>query len=102
VCPPDRNSDTRGQVFFDAAAALIRPPPPLPGRHPTRVAAPLHDFDDHLDLSYLDIKLHVVLTDFYFSHSIRAITTLQLWGVLVRRILPSIYSPVSPSVVLPL
>jgi hypothetical protein len=52
VHPPDRNSDARGQVLFDAAAAPIRPPPPLPGRHPTRVAAPLHDFD----LDYLDIK----------------------------------------------
>jgi hypothetical protein len=32
--------------------------PPLPGRHPTWVAAPLHDFDDHdhLDLGYLGIK----------------------------------------------
>jgi hypothetical protein len=58
VRPPDRNSDARGQVLFDAAAVPIRPPLPLPGRHPTRVAAPLHDFDDHdhLDLGYLGIK----------------------------------------------
>jgi hypothetical protein len=46
--------------------------------------------------------LHVVLTGFYSSHSIRAITTLQLRGMSVRRILPLTYSPVSPSVVLPL
>jgi hypothetical protein len=54
LCALDRN----GQVLFDAVAASIRPPPPLPGRHPTRVAAPLHDFDDHdhLDLGYLGIK----------------------------------------------
>jgi hypothetical protein len=60
VRPPDRNSDTRGQVLFNAVAAPIRLPPPLPGRHPTQVAAPLHDFDDHdhdhLDLDYLGIK----------------------------------------------
>jgi hypothetical protein len=57
VRPPDPNSNARGQVLFDAAAASIRPPLPLPGRHPTRVAAPpLHDFDDHLNLSYLGIK----------------------------------------------
>jgi hypothetical protein len=58
VCPPDRNSDARGQVLFDATAVPIRPPLPLPGRHPTQVAAPLHDFDnhDHLDLGYLGIK----------------------------------------------
>jgi hypothetical protein len=47
-------------------------------------------------------QLHVVLAGFYSSHSIRAITTLQLRGMSVRRILPSTYSPVSPSVVLPL
>jgi hypothetical protein len=44
----------------------------------------------------------VVLTGFYSSHSIRVITTLQLRGMSVRQILPSTYSPVSPSVVLPL
>jgi hypothetical protein len=55
VHPPDRNNDACGQVLFNAAAAPIRPPPPLPGRHPTRVAAPLHDFDDHDHLD-LDIK----------------------------------------------
>jgi hypothetical protein len=39
-------------------AVPIRPPLLLPGRHPTRVAAPLHDFDDHdhLNLGYLGIK----------------------------------------------
>jgi hypothetical protein len=46
--------------------------------------------------------LHVVLAGFYFSHSIRTITTLPLLGMSVCRILPSTYSPVSPSVVLPL
>jgi hypothetical protein len=46
--------------------------------------------------------LHVVLTGFYSSHSIRAITTLQLWRMSVRQILLSTYSPVSTSVVLPL
>jgi hypothetical protein len=46
--------------------------------------------------------LHVILAGFYSSHSIHAITTLQLRGMSVRRILPSTYSPVSPSVVLPL
>jgi hypothetical protein len=58
VHPPYRNSDAHGQVLFDAAAALIRLSPPLPGRHPTQVAPPLHDFDDHdhLDLGYLGIK----------------------------------------------
>jgi hypothetical protein len=40
VRPPDHNSDARGQVPFDAAATPIRPPLPLPGRHPTRVAPP--------------------------------------------------------------
>jgi hypothetical protein len=54
VRPPDRNSDACGQVLFDAAAAPIKLPSPLPSRHPTRVAAPLHDFDDHL--GYLGIK----------------------------------------------
>jgi hypothetical protein len=32
---------------------LIRLPLPLPSRHPTQVAAPFHDFDDH---DHLDIK----------------------------------------------
>jgi hypothetical protein len=60
VRPPNRNNDACGQVLFDATTILIRPPLPLPGLHPTRVAAPppLHDFDDHdhLDLGYLGIK----------------------------------------------
>jgi hypothetical protein len=58
VRPPDRNSDARGEVLFDAATASIRLLPPLPGCHPTRDVAPLHDFDDHdhLDLGYLGIK----------------------------------------------
>jgi hypothetical protein len=55
VRPPDRNSDARGQVLFDASIAPIRLLPPLPGRHPTRVAAPLHDFVDHDHLN-LGIK----------------------------------------------
>jgi hypothetical protein len=46
--------------------------------------------------------LHVVLIGFCSSQSIRAITMMQLWEMLVRRILPSTYSSVSPSVVLPL
>jgi hypothetical protein len=46
--------------------------------------------------------LHVILVGFCSSHSIRAITTLLLWGMSVRWILPSTYSPVSLSVVLPL
>jgi hypothetical protein len=39
-------------------AVPIKPPLLLPGRHPTQVAPPLHDFNDqdHLDLSYLGIK----------------------------------------------
>jgi hypothetical protein len=54
VRPPDHNSDARGQVLFDAAAAPIRSPLPLHGHHPTRVAAPpLHDLDDH---DHLGIK----------------------------------------------
>jgi hypothetical protein len=58
VRPPDCNSDARGQVLFNAAAVPIRPPLPLPVRHPTQVAPPPHDFDDHdhLDLGYLGIK----------------------------------------------
>jgi hypothetical protein len=38
--PPDRNSDAHCQVLFDATAAPIRPPLPLPSCHPTRVATP--------------------------------------------------------------
>jgi hypothetical protein len=56
VRPPDHNSDARGQVLFDAAAVPIRPPLPLPGRHPTQVAAPLYEFHDHLNLGYFSIK----------------------------------------------
>jgi hypothetical protein len=41
--------------------------------------------------------LHVVLIGFYYSHNIRAITTLQLRGMSACRILPSTYSPVLPS-----
>jgi hypothetical protein len=51
VRPPDRNSDARGQVLFDAVATLIRLPPPYSGCRPP----PLHDHD-HLDLGYLGIK----------------------------------------------
>jgi hypothetical protein len=46
--------------------------------------------------------LHVALVGFYTSHNIYAITTLQLWGMSAHRILPSTYSPVSASMVLPL
>jgi hypothetical protein len=107
--PPDRNNDARGQVLFDAATAPIRPPLPLPGRHPTRVATPppsttsmTTTTSTSATLASKGYQLHVVLAGFYSSHSIRAITTLQLRGMSVRRILPSTYSPVSPSVVLPL
>jgi hypothetical protein len=44
--------------------------------------------------------LHVVLVSFYSSHNIRAITTLQLREMSAHRILPSTYSPISPSGVL--
>jgi hypothetical protein len=46
--------------------------------------------------------LHVVLVGFYSSHNIHTITMLQLRGMSARRILPSAYSSVSPSLVLPL
>jgi hypothetical protein len=51
VRPPDHNSDARGQVLFNTAAASTWPPPYSSCR-------PLHDFDnhDHLDLGYLGIK----------------------------------------------
>jgi hypothetical protein len=61
VRPPDRNSDARGQVLFDAAAVVIRPLPPLPGRHPTRVAAPLHDFGIYGSLLYRIYNLPNIL-----------------------------------------
>jgi hypothetical protein len=88
-------------------AVLIRPPLLLPGRHPTRVAPPLHDFDDHdhLDIGYLGIKglssvcgtCRFLLQSQYLRHHDAATA-----GMSVRQILPSTYSPVSPSVVLPL
>jgi hypothetical protein len=46
--------------------------------------------------------LYVVLIDFYSSHSIHTITTLQLWGMSAHQILHSTYFSISPSVVLPL
>jgi hypothetical protein len=82
VRPPDHNSDARGQVPFDAAATPIRPPLPLPGRHPTRVAPP-STTSTTMTTSTSASKgyhLHVVLIGFYSSHSIHAITTLQLRG----------------------
>jgi hypothetical protein len=82
VRPPDRNSDARGHVLFDAAAASIRPSAPLPGRHPTRVAAPstTSTITTTSTSASKGYHLHVVLAGFYSSHSIRVITTLQLQG----------------------
>jgi hypothetical protein len=85
VCPPDRNNDARGQVLFDAAAAPIRLPLPLPGRHPTRVAAPSTTLmttttSTSATSASKGYHLHVVLIGFCSSQSIRAITMLQLWG----------------------
>jgi hypothetical protein len=107
VRPPDRNSDARGQVLFDAAAVPIRPPLSLPGRHPTRVAAPLHDFDDHdhLDLGYLGIK---VLSSACGTHRFlfQSQHTRHHDAAAVGDVNSSdstfTYSPVSLSVVLPL
>jgi hypothetical protein len=105
VRPSDHNSDARGEVLFDAAAAPIRLSPPLPGCHPTRDVAPsttsMTTTTSTLATSASKgYHLHVVLADFCSSHSIHVITTLQLWEMSVHQILPLTYSPVSPSVVL--
>jgi hypothetical protein len=85
VRPPICNSDARGQVLFDVVTALIRPPPPLPGRHPTWVAAPsmtstTMTTSTSASSASKGYHLYVVLAGFYSSHSIRVIITLQLRG----------------------
>jgi hypothetical protein len=85
-----------GRRCFYLAATLLGLPPP-----------PLHDFDDHdhLDIGYLGIKglssvcgtCRFLLQSQYLRHHDAATA-----GMSVRQILPSTYSPVSPSVVLPL
>ncbi len=66
VRPPDRNSDTRGQVLFDAAAPSTTSRTMTISTSATSASKGYH--------------LHVVLAGFYSSHSIRTITTLQLQG----------------------
>jgi hypothetical protein len=83
----------------------IRPSLHLPGLHPTRVAAlppPSTTSTTTTTSTSKDYHLHVVLASLCSSHSIHAITTLQLRGKSIHRILPLTYSSVSPSVVLPL
>jgi hypothetical protein len=64
-------------------AVPIRPSLLVLGRHPTRVAAPpstITTTSTSATLASKGYHLHVVLIGFYSSHSIRAITTLQLRG----------------------
>jgi hypothetical protein len=90
------------------SAIPIRPSLLLPGYHPTQVAPPPSTTSTTTTTSTSAIStskgyhLHVVLVDFYSSHNIRAITTLQLRGMSVHRILSLTYSPALPSVELPL
>jgi hypothetical protein len=82
VHPLDHNSDACGQVLFDDAATPIRPPLPLPSRHPTQVAPPpsttstTTTTSTSATSSSKGYHLHVVLTGFCSSHNIRTITTL--------------------------
>jgi hypothetical protein len=87
----------------DQAVVASTRPPPYSGCHPPPSTTSTTTTTSTLTTSVLKgYHLHVVLVGFYSSHSIRAIMTLQLRGMSIRRILPSTYSPVSPSVVLPL
>jgi hypothetical protein len=85
ACPLDRNIDDHGQAIFDAiAAATIRPLPPLPDRHPTRVTVPPSTASTNMATSTSassaskGYHLHVILISFYSSHSICTIMALQL------------------------
>jgi hypothetical protein len=86
VHPLDHNSNACGQVLFDDAATPIRPPLPLPSRHPTQVAPPpsttltTTTTSTSATSASKSYHLHVVLTGFCSSHNIRTITTLQLRG----------------------